>query len=121
MSDDPFERYTAFLENVVDSEYVWTLADERDNPVLGEIEGHRIIPLWARKSDAEAARYGPWSEDAPLGIHVMDILEGLVPEAQESGLLFSVTRVAGKGQWVVAPDELERDLRMMLAARPSQG
>jgi hypothetical protein len=121
MSDEPLARYTRFLETAVQTQRVWTLADERDNPVTGDIDGHRIVPLWTHKQDAEASAAGPWSDRVAIGIHVLDVLEALVPDARETGLLFAVARVSGQGQWVVAPDELERDLRTLLAARPTKG
>jgi hypothetical protein len=54
MSDDAFERYTLFLDTVVDTERVWTLADERDNPVIGATCARSS--LLARRGDSGARR-----------------------------------------------------------------
>jgi Protein of unknown function (DUF2750) len=62
----------------------------------------RFIPLWPHKryAEHELAR-GPWHDVAPIGIHVDDVLEQVVPDAAENGVLFAIFP-AEDGQFVVA-------------------
>jgi hypothetical protein len=49
LETEPSKRYRYFLNHVVDQGYAWTLSDENDSPVTGEIEGRRILPLWPHR------------------------------------------------------------------------
>ena len=109
------KRYRYFLNHAADEQRVWALADERDQLALVATETSRLMPFWPHKRYTEHdLASGRWRGVAPIGIHVDDVLEQVVPDAAEDGVLFAI--FPGKdGQFVVAPNELERDLRRELA------
>ena len=108
------KRYRYFLNHAADEQRVWTLADESDRLAVAVTDEARFIPLWPHKRYVEndLAR-GPWHDVAPIGVHMDDVLDQIIPEAAEEGVLFAVFP-GEDGQFVVAPDELERDLRDQL-------
>ena len=125
LTDEEFEAVSALpsgkrleyaVKKIADSEYAWTLADDADNPVLGDDgEGHRVMPFWPHKRFAEACRRGAWSGYAPMGVHVEDVLDALLPDAREQAVLVSVFPVPDGRAATVSVDEFTAALEAELA------
>lgn len=102
-------RYENFIKTVADWEEAWGLYDngwamsETDN-------GDRVFPIWPAKAFAEACAEGEWSNYAAESIPLDDLLNGLLPKLEETGVLPGVFFVPGQGSVDVKASKLIIDL-----------
>jgi hypothetical protein len=108
----PDRRYEYFIQRVADSEVVWSLSEGEQFVLEEDEQGSRAVPVWPHKRYAEACRAGAWVARQPMGVHVEDFLEQVVPGAEEDGLEFAVFPVAdGSTSAHVTPASLREHLQ----------
>jgi hypothetical protein len=113
----PRGRYTLFLQLACDWEEAWGLRNP-DGWVLAsdpDGAGGDAFPLWPHPDLARACAQGPWEDAEPAAIPLDELLDALLPLLEEDRLRVATFPAPGGESWLVAPDELRRDLEAELA------
>ena len=89
-------RFAHFVKRVVDDQRAWGLW--KDGWALMEEERGKVFPLWPAREDAEALRFGEWSDYEPSEITLDDLLCDLIPKLEKRGVYPGVFPTpSGKG------------------------
>lgn len=103
-------RYENFIKTVADWEEAWGLYD--DGWAMSETDkGDRVFPLWPAKAFAEACAENDWSGYSAESIPLDDLLNGLLPQLEEDGVLPGVFFTPEQGSVDVSASQLMEDLQ----------
>ncbi len=73
--------------------------------------GHAVFPLWPAREYADVYRTGDWSKYVPKEIPLADLLDRLLPQFREKGVLPGVFPTPAARGVTVNAGELEAALR----------
>jgi len=107
----PKERYSYFVQLLVDEEEAWGLHNDEgwvlgSDPARGD-----TLPLWPHSAFAEACARGPWADARPAEIPLEALLEDLLPLLEDDGVTVAAFPTPDGDSVLIAPEELGRDLR----------
>jgi hypothetical protein len=107
----PKERYSYFVQLLVDEEEAWGLRNEEGWVLGSDPERGDILPLWPHSAFAEACARGTWDDARPAEIPLDDLLEELLPLLAEDRITVAAFPTPDGDSVLIAPDELGRALR----------
>lgn len=103
------QRYEYFIKKVADWEEVWGLY-EVGWAMVGDDEGNRLIPFWAKREFAEACALHDWKMYSPKSIPLDTFMEKWIPGMVKDKIKASISMTPG-GQGVnVEPLRLLNDI-----------
>ena len=107
----PKERYSYFVQLLVDEEEAWGLRNDEGWVLGSDPERGDILPLWPHSAFAEACAQGTWDDARPAEIPLDDLLEELLPLLEEDRIMVAVFPTPDGDSVLIAPEELGRDVR----------
>ena len=107
----PKERYSYFVQLLVDEEEAWGLRNDEGWVLGSDPERGDMLPLWPCSAFAEACARGPWDDAKPAEIPLDDLLEELLPLLEEDRITVAVFPTPEGDSVLISPEELGRDLR----------
>lgn len=115
------ERYSYFIQLLVDEESVWGLRDD-EGWVLGSDPEHGdIFPLWPHSAFAEACARGTWEGGKPAEIPLDEFIEDLLPLLEEDHITVAAFPTPDGNSLLVSPKDLDRDLRTEIELGREEG
>jgi Protein of unknown function (DUF2750) len=124
MNDQEFEnvlalpaprRYDYSIKRIAEEEVVWTLASDAGYTLLGDDEGHELVPVWPHERLAAAYAAARSAADCPRSITLSDWLEKWIPGMQRDQRWVAIFPTPqGKGT-PVTPERLKEDLEAELS------
>jgi hypothetical protein len=107
----PKERYSYFVQLLVDEGEAWGLRNDEGWVLGSDPERGDILPLWPHSAFAEACARGTWDDAKPAEIPLDDLLEELLPLLAEDRITVAAFPTPDGDSILITPDELGRDLR----------
>lgn len=107
----PRERYSYFVQILVDEGEAWGLRNDEGWVLGSDPERGDILPLWPHDAFAAACVQDTWDDARPAEIPLDDLLEELLPLLEEDRITIAAFPTPGGESVLVAPEELGRDLR----------
>src|SRR5215204_3224695 len=74
------ERYSYTIKRIADREKIWSLATKDGWALLGDDEGHELIPVWPHKRFAEVFTIGCWNNYEPRAVNLEVWMELYLPD-----------------------------------------
>ncbi|HBL25319.1 MAG TPA: DUF2750 domain-containing protein [Acidobacteria bacterium] len=108
------ERYGYFIERVVEREEVWGLQNEEGWVLISFPEGDAFC-LWPHADYARACTRGDWSDCAPEGISLDELIGELVPALQRDNLRLAIFPTPAGEAMVVDSRDLQEHLESAFA------
>lgn len=105
----PDERYSYLVEQVKESQYIWTLQDS-DGCVMLTTEEEDCIPMWPTEESAKQWAVDDWKDCTPLAIPLDEWLSRWVPGMLDDDLFVAVCPMLQDLGVVIPPYELEQHL-----------
>lgn len=107
----PFQaRYEYFIKHVADSEVVWSLGADDGWVLMGDKEGHEVVPVWPHDRYAAACVSADWAGNKPRPIPLSDWMDVWLPGLAQDHRLVVVFRTPTSNGAVVTPGRLTEDL-----------
>ena len=111
----PPRRYEYFVKKVADRELLWSLASDEGWVIMGDDEGHELVPVWPHERFAASCATGKFVDHEPRPIDLSNWIEKWTPGMQRDQLLVAVFPTPdGKGV-PVTPERLKEDLEAELS------
>jgi hypothetical protein len=104
------ERYSYFVQVLVDEEQVWGLRNDEGWVLGSDPERGDILPLWPHSDFASACARGSWQDAVPAEIPLDDLLEELLPLLAEDHITVAAFPIPEGDSVLVPPDALGKDL-----------
>jgi len=104
------ERYSYFIQVLVDQEEAWGLRNDEGWVLGSDPERGDILPLWPHSAFAEACARGTWDDAKPAEIPLDDLLENLLPLLEEDRITVAAFPTPEGDSVLIKPEELGRDL-----------
>jgi hypothetical protein len=104
------ERYSYFIQVLVDQEEIWGLRNDEGWVLGSDPERGDILPLWPHSAFAEACARGTWDDAKPAEIPLDDLLENLLPLLEEDRITVAAFPNLEGDSVLIKPEELGRDL-----------
>lgn len=117
----PKERYSYFVQVVVDEETAWGLRNDEGWVLGSDPERGDILPLWPHSAFAEACARGTWDDAKPAEIPLDELIDDLLPLLEEDHITVAAFPTAEGDSVLVPPEELGRDLREELELGAGSG
>ena len=115
----PLERYTYFMERVLEHEEVWVLVQPEDDQV-GLVEdpeeGVVYMMAWPHERFAGAERERDWEAHEPKPFTLEEWLGVVLPTLVRDGVSVGVFPVWDRGVWALGADELREEFLHALGA-----
>lgn len=108
LSTPAAKRYEYWVKRVVDCEELWTLRTARGFAVMGDVEGHELVPVWPHRRFAEACASGG---EVPEPISLKTWLTKWLPGMQKDHRLVAVFPIPSGNSAVGSPKTVLADLR----------
>jgi len=115
------ERYSYFIQVLVDEEEAWGLRNDEGWVLGSDPERGDILPLWPHSAFAETCARGSWDDAQPAGIPLDDLLEELLPLLTEDHITVAAFPTPEGDSLLIPPEELGRDLRAEIELGQSEG
>ena len=106
-------RYEHFIKRVADTEEVWIL-DEDGWAMASNADGTQILPVWSAFEYADMCRRGEWENYRPASIELEELLNGVLPDLAENGILIAVSYLPKDEGVVVDSNRLSLDIEREL-------
>jgi hypothetical protein len=103
------DRYSVFLNRVVDWEEVWSLRSANGWCLMADDSGAEMIPVWPHERFATACASNDSQEQA-VSISLDDWLDKWLPGISKDGRQVAVFPVPGGHGVIVSPTRLRADL-----------
>lgn len=103
------KRYDYFVKKVVEEQKVWLLFGD-SWAVSSTVDGNLVLPLWPDKEFAELCINEDWSEHKAVAVELDEVVENLLPQLKEKGILPGVFFTLDDGSVDVDCDELALEL-----------
>ena len=103
------DRYSVFLNRVVDWEEVWSLRSANGWCLMADDSGAEMIPVWPHERFATACASND-SEEQAASISLDDWLDKWLPGILKDGRQVAVFPVPGGHGVIVSPTRLRADL-----------
>lgn len=104
------ERYSYFVQVLVDEEQAWGLRNDEGWVLGSDPERGDILPLWPHSDFATACARGSWEDAVPEEIPLDDLLEELLPLLVEDRITVAAFPTAQGDSVLVTPGGLGKDL-----------
>lgn len=104
------ERYSYFVQVLVDEEQAWGLRNDEGWVLGSDPERGDILPLWPHSDFAGACARGSWQDAVPAEIPLDDLLEELLPLLGEDHITVAAFPIPEGDSVLVTPDDLGKDL-----------
>jgi hypothetical protein len=104
------ERYSYFVQVLVDEEQAWGLRNDEGWVLGSDPERGDILPLWPHSDFATACARGSWQDAVPAEIPLDDLLEELLPLLAEDNITVAAFPIPDGDSVLVTPDALGKDL-----------
>jgi hypothetical protein len=104
------ERYSYFIQVLVDQEEAWGLRNDEGWVLGSDPERGDMLPLWPHSAFAEACARGTWDDAKPAEIPLDDLLENLLPLLEEDRITVAAFPTPEGDSVLIKPEELGRDL-----------
>lgn len=104
------ERYSYFIQVLVDQEEAWGLRNDEGWVLGSDPERGDTLPLWPHSAFAEACARGTWDDAKPAEIPLEDLLENLLPLLEEDRIAVAAFPTPEGDSVLIKPEELGRDL-----------
>ena len=104
------ERYSYFVQVLVDEEQAWGLRNDEGWVLGSDPERGDILPLWPHSDFATACARAKWEDAVPAEIPLDDLLEELLPLLAEDRITVAAFPTAEGDSVLVTPDNLGKDL-----------
>jgi hypothetical protein len=104
------ERYSYFVQVLVDEEQAWGLRNDEGWVLGSDPERGDILPLWPHSDFATACARGSWQDAVPAEIPLDDLLEELLPLLGEDHITVAAFPIPDGDSVLVTPDALGKDL-----------
>lgn len=111
LSLPPQERYSYFVQVLVDEDEAWGLRNDEGWVLGSDPERGDILPLWPSSSYAAACARGTWADAGPAEIPLADLLDELLPLLEEDHIAVAAFPTPDGDSLLLAPEDLSRDLR----------
>ncbi len=108
------ERFEHFVKVVADWEVAWALWDD-GWALMEDDQARQVFPLWPAREYAEAHCTGEWASYEPKEISLPDLLDRLLPQFREKGVLSGIFPTPGGRGVTLPPEQLEAALRDEMA------
>ena len=115
------ERYSYFVQVIVDEEVAWGLRNDEGWVLGSDPERGDILPLWPHSAFAEACARGTWDDAKPAEIPLDDLLEELLPLLEEDHITVAAFPTPEGDSVLIPPEELGRTLRTELELGAAEG
>lgn len=115
------ERYSYFVQLLVDEEEAWGLRNDEGWVLGSDPERGDILPLWPHSAYAEACARGTWDDAKPAEIPLQDLLEELLPLLAEDRITVAAFPTPEGDSVLIPPEELGRDLRTEIELGEGEG
>jgi hypothetical protein len=111
------QRYAYFVERAAQAREVWGLY--RNGWALAkQDDGTLVFALWPEREFAQLCAEFEWEGYVPQAFGLDELLDGLLPQLQEDGLVPGIFRTPGSKGVMPTPGLLAIDLRDALRRRP---
>lgn len=104
------ERYTYFLQVIVDWDEAWAL-QTADGWVLAATDEGDSFPLWPHTEFAKACAQGEWEGATPAPIGLDELLEDLLPILEEDRISVAAFPTPDGDGILVSPQDLRQHLQ----------
>lgn len=109
------DRYSLFLQIVVDWEEAWGLRGDAGWVVGSTPDGGDSFPLWPHPTFAEPCAQGEWEGATPEAISLDELLGDLLPLLEEERMSVAIFPTPEGEGTVISPQELRHQLDAEIA------
>jgi hypothetical protein len=115
MALPPPARYEYFVKRVADWEAIWSLGSDEGYAVMGDDDGHELLPVWPHELFAAASATGDWTANKLRRIDLDAWMERWLPGLERDGRMVAVFPSPNRKGVVVPPERLRHDLQAELS------
>ena len=112
---EPPKRYAYFIKKAIDFEEIWSLKNRDGWVLMGDDEGHQIIPVWPHSRYASACAVEEWADTKAELISLDDWMQKWLPGIEKDERLIAIFPVPSNKGIVVSPKRLKTDLEAELS------
>lgn len=112
---NPKVRYDYTLKRIADTEIIWIIADEENNPVIQLFQDQKLFPIWSAREYAEAFREGESEDMECIAISLETFEEYVIDFIESQNLQINVfpTKLEPGGK-IVSLETFTEDLNSYL-------